>query len=59
MAPEVLSGLKYGMEADVYSLGVIFYQMLFGEYPYNGMSDDELLKNIKTKKIHLKKKIAK
>lgn len=25
MAPEVLSGLKYGMEADVYSLGVIFY----------------------------------
>ena len=25
MAPEVLEGKKYGLEADIYSLGVIFY----------------------------------
>ena len=25
MAPEVLDGKRYGMEADIYSLGVIFY----------------------------------
>lgn len=48
MAPEVLEGKKYGLEADVYSLGVIFYQLLFGNYPYLGLSDPELLNNIRT-----------
>lgn len=49
MAPEVLESKAYGLEVDVYSLGVIFYQILFGVFPYNGRSDPELLKNIKTK----------
>lgn len=25
MAPEVLEGKRYGLDADIYSLGVIFY----------------------------------
>jgi serine/threonine protein kinase len=39
MAPEILEEKNYGMEADVYSLGVIFYQLLFGDYPFNAGSE--------------------
>ncbi|KAL4436178.1 hypothetical protein ABPG74_018162 [Tetrahymena malaccensis] len=53
MAPEVLENKKYGLEVDVYSLGVIFYQMLFGVFPYVGRSDPDLLQNIKTRPLNL------
>lgn len=36
MAPEVLQRTGYSYTADIWSLGVVFYQMLFGTYPYQG-----------------------
>ena len=33
MAPEVLHNLEYSNKADMYSLGVCYYWMLFGRYP--------------------------
>ena len=36
MAPEVLNGEKYNDKCDLWSLGVIIYQLLFKEYPYKG-----------------------
>ncbi len=38
MAPEVLQRTGYGYTADIWSLGVVFYQMLFGVYPYQGVN---------------------
>ena len=32
MAPEVLNNLEYSNKADLYSLGVCYYWMLFGRY---------------------------
>ena len=34
MAPEVLQGQGYTEKTDVYSAGVIYYQMLTGKYPF-------------------------
>jgi serine/threonine protein kinase len=33
-APEIIEGRTYGLEVDLYSCGVIFYQILFGCYPF-------------------------
>ncbi len=42
MAPEVARG-KYGSELDVYSLGVMLYEMLTGSVPFAGESTGEIL----------------
>lgn len=34
MAPEVISHEEYDHQADIWSIGVIFYYTLFGEYPF-------------------------
>lgn len=47
MAPELFEGKQYGVQCDVWSVGVVYYQFLFGDYPYNGLNDMEILKKIK------------
>jgi len=34
MAPEVLKGESYTSKTDVWSMGIVFYRMLFGKCPY-------------------------
>jgi serine/threonine protein kinase len=51
MAPELLfnndDDVSYNSKADIWSIGVVFYQMLFGDPPFFGLSVPELIKNIK------------
>jgi eukaryotic-like serine/threonine-protein kinase len=43
MSPEQAAGAALDERADLYSLGVILYQMLTGEKPYVGATTDEIL----------------
>jgi eukaryotic-like serine/threonine-protein kinase len=42
MAPEVAHG-RYGKAVDVYALGVMLYEMITGEVPFDGESQAEIL----------------
>nr|CAD1819380.1 unnamed protein product [Ananas comosus var. bracteatus] len=46
MAPEVMRVQKYDAKADLWSIGVILYQLLMGKTPYTGSNQIQLLQNI-------------
>jgi len=50
IAPEIIQYLPYGRSIDWWSLGVMMYEMLTGEPPFDGDSEDELFNSILTKK---------
>jgi serine/threonine protein kinase len=43
MAPEVLKGEIYTSKADIWSLGVVLFEMLFGFCPYESNSIAKLI----------------
>eukprot|EP00038_Savillea_parva_P008587 m.177910 g.177910 ORF g.177910 m.177910 type:complete len:679 (+) comp14442_c0_seq1:56-2092(+) len=53
IAPEIIDYLPYSYEVDFWSLGVMMYEMLTGEQPFDGESEEELFTSIKTQPIHL------
>jgi serine/threonine protein kinase len=46
IAPEVLAK-SYGAKCDIWSIGVITYIILSGIPPFNGASDQEIMKKVK------------
>jgi len=34
MAPEALRGDNYNVKADIWSIGILFFEMIFGYCPY-------------------------
>ena len=52
MAPEVFRGGKTDPRQDIYSLGVLLYEMLSGVSPFRAPTSNETIKNQLHKKIH-------
>jgi len=47
MAPEIVSKKEYlGPPADIWALGVLYYALLCGKFPFKGQNDKELYKKI-------------
>ena len=47
MAPEVFADDEYSSKCDVWSCGVMLYQMIFGYTPWTGYNPQDLFKSIK------------
>lgn len=47
MAPEILAGKPYTNKADLWSIGISFYEMLFGKVPFDGNGTRQLERLIK------------
>ena len=53
ISPEQICSDTVGKYSDLYSMGIIFYKMLTGEYPFFSNSVEQLLK------AHLKDRVPK
>ena len=46
LAPEIIEKKKYTNKADIWCLGLTFYQLMILDYPFEGSTDEEKHKNI-------------
>ena len=51
LSPEIINK-KYNSKCDVWSTGIIMYQMLFGYVPFDGKDKEEVINNILNKDIN-------
>ena len=57
MAPEVLDKQTYNNNADIWSIGVGFYEMVFGRVPYTAGNILDLLKKIRKEPLVFPQKV--
>ena len=49
MCPQILNGMAYSIKCDVWSLGVILYELIFGKPPIVAKSFNDLVARINRK----------
>ncbi|XP_077385267.1 protein kinase C delta type-like [Festucalex cinctus] len=59
IAPEILLGQKYSFSVDWWSFGVLVYEMLIGQSPFQGDDEDELFESIRKDTPHYPRWITK
>lgn len=57
MAPEVLNGKRYNHKADVWSLGIVFFEMIVGFTPFTGKDKPDLKRNLEAGNYGLPKEL--
>ncbi len=56
MAPEIMKNKKYDYKSDLWSIGVIFYEMLIGRPPFKAKNIYELIRVIENENIEIPSK---
>lgn len=51
MAPEILENQGYDYRVDIWSLGILLYELLHGYSPFKGNQVNEVFTNIKKARI--------
>lgn len=46
IAPEIINGQKYNSSVDWWSFGIMLYEMLVGQSPFNGDTEEDLFQSI-------------
>ncbi|XP_062843209.1 protein kinase C, delta b [Trichomycterus rosablanca] len=59
IAPEILLGQKYTFSVDWWSFGVLLYEMLIAQSPFQGDDEDELFESIRMDTPHYPRWITK
>ncbi|KAF0236229.1 MAG: serine/threonine protein kinase bacterial [bacterium] len=58
MSPEQIRKRDVNKETDIYSLGIIFYEILSGQVPFLGSEVDILISHINVEPTHISNKIS-
>ncbi|CAB3367422.1 Hypothetical predicted protein [Cloeon dipterum] len=59
MAPEIIKGLHYNQCVDWWSFGVLLFEMLVGQSPFNGCDEDDLFWSICNEQPYYPKYLSK
>lgn len=51
MAPQILNKQTYTNKSDLWSIGLIFYEMIYGHTPWPANNELQLLNNIMTRAV--------
>ena len=57
MAPEVIQG-NYGHACDIWSLGVVLYELLTGKVPFDGPTIDDIYDKIEIGRFYIPRKLS-
>eukprot|EP00898_Chlorokybus_atmophyticus_P007662 jgi/Chlat1/7898/Chrsp66S07205 len=58
MAPEILQFQKYDAKADLWSVGVILFELVTGRPPFSGANHVQLLRNIERNEPHIPQAVS-
>jgi serine/threonine-protein kinase ULK/ATG1 len=51
MSPQALRENKYSFKSDIWALGVLYYETLYGEVPWDAPSEKDLVRKMETSPV--------
>ena len=58
MSPQILLGTKYTTKSDIWALGLIFYELLYGRTPWTAFSQVDLSNKINSQPVKFPSEIV-